>query len=240
MKYYYITGTGKGIGKALAEQILKEPDVMVYGLSRNNSIDHPNFRFIRIDLSNQNEANAFNFNQHEGAEQVSLINNAGILGPVDYTGKINTENINDVINVNFLSAFILSNSFIRKYQESTFVKVILNVSSGAGRHPFEAWSLYCSSKAALDMMSRVISEEQRTMNKDTNVLVFSVAPGIVDTDMQGEIRLSPKEQFPKRDAFIGYYENKELASSQSVAIKLKYILDCPESFQNTILDVRTI
>ena len=240
MNYYYITGTGKGIGKALAELLLELPDTKIIGFSRTNDIIHSNFIFVKTDLSNQKEVEAITFFDHNDAQSVSLINNAGILGPVNLVGNINPKDINEVINVNFISSFILTNAFIKKYQEELFQKIILNISSGAGRHPFESWSLYCSTKAALDMLSVVVAEEQKLFQKEKAFYVFSVAPGIVNTNMQTEIRNTPISQFPKLDTFVGYYENKLLSSPSEVALKLKIVLTNPEIINEVIVDVRNI
>jgi benzil reductase ((S)-benzoin forming) len=131
------------------------------------------------------------------------------------------------------------NSFIRSYQQESFTKIILNISSGAGRHPFESWGLYCSSKASLDMLSRVIEAEQNLLPIGKRVRVFSVAPGIVDTEMQSEIRKTSVAQFPKLETFIDYYKNKQLADPKEVARKLITILLHPDEFHEVIMDVRS-
>jgi len=240
MNYYYITGTSSGIGKALALTLLDEETNFVFGLSRNNTINHPRFNHVKIDLNDIDKANSFIFQEHSGATSVSLVNNAGILGPVNSVGKINPNEINEVLNVNFVSPFILTNSFIKKFQEETFVKIILNISSGAGRHPFESWSLYGASKASLDMMSRVIFSEQKLLPLKKQIRVFSVAPGIVDTEMQSHIRKTSKEYFPKLDTFIDYYKNKQLAQPDDVARKLVIILKHPDNYQDILLDARNL
>ncbi len=240
MNYYYITGTSRGIGKAIALTLLEEASSFVYGLSRSNDISHPRFAHTKIDLSDTSEVSLFNFHNHPDATSVSLINNAGILGPVNPMGKIDTEKMNEVLNVNFTSPFILSNSFIKKFQSDTFVKVILNISSGAGRHPFESWSLYGSAKAAVDMMSKVVVSEQELIPGENAIRVFSVAPGIVDTQMQAEIRKTSRLQFPRLDTFIEYHKNKQLANPDVVARKLVYILKNPDQFQDVLLDIRNL
>lgn len=240
MNYCYITGTGSGIGRAIALLLLEDNNSFVYGLSRTNSISHSRFVHIKIDLSDISETKSFNFSGHNGADSVSLINNAGILGPVNPIGKIDPEKINEVLNINFISPFILSDSFIKKFQSGTFVKTIINISSGAGRHPYESWSLYCSTKASLDMMSRVAASEQKLMPKDIAINIFSVAPGIVDTRMQAEIRNISELQFPRLKTFIDYYKNKLLDSPEEVAEKLVFLLKNPSQYQDVLLDIRNL
>ena len=66
-------------------------------------------------------------------------------------------------------------------------KRILNISSGAGRNPYEGWGAYCTTKAGLDHFSRVVAMEQA--NEQYPVEIVSIAPGIIDTDMQATIRI---------------------------------------------------
>ena len=75
-----------------------------------------------------------------------------------------------------------------------------------------SWSTYCATKSGLDMLTRVITEE-----KYKNLTVFSVHPGVVDTNMQQKIRGSATESFPLHQKFVDYYANKELFSTNFVA-----------------------
>ncbi|KKB11054.1 hypothetical protein VE25_14835 [Devosia geojensis] len=63
---------------------------------------------------------------------------------------------------------------------------IVNVVSGAAREALPGWAAYCTSKAALLMLTRSIALE----GADAKILGFAFAPGLVDTDMQAAIRES--------------------------------------------------
>jgi benzil reductase ((S)-benzoin forming) len=65
------------------------------------------------------------------------------------------------------------NNFIKKYQTYTNKRTILNVSSGAGRHAIDAWSVYCASKSALDMISETINTEQNFQDDLNTEFEFS-------------------------------------------------------------------
>ena len=79
-KAAFITGTSKGIGKAIAELLLSN-DFLVFGFSRNNTIKHPNFTFSKIDLSNLDQLQTVEFTKVK-IEEAILINNAATIGEI--------------------------------------------------------------------------------------------------------------------------------------------------------------
>jgi len=215
MNHHYITGTSRGIGKAIAELLLEDETNRVIGLSRSNTISHRNYKHITIDLTDLNSLRNFEFEIAGDASRIVLINNAGTLGKVGRMGKHITDSIINSYNVNLLSPTILMNSFIRAYRKVKTEKIIINISSGAGKHPIEAWGVYCASKAALDMLSRVIAEEQVVTGEGFRIA--SIAPGVVDTKMQEEIRGNSPEDFSRRNDFVEYQSQGHLLDTCIVA-----------------------
>jgi benzil reductase ((S)-benzoin forming) len=111
---------------------------------------------------------------------------------------------------------------------------ILNISSGAGRNPTTGWGVYCSTKAALDMYSRVIHAEQG----ENGVRVVSLAPGVVDTAMQATIRASNPRDFPEVSRFKEMHESGKLATPEGVAARILNYLDRDDFGTTDIDDVR--
>ena len=161
MNYYYITGTSRGIGKSLAELLLKDDKNFVTGFSRTCTLKHSNYRHVRLDLSDLEKVNKLNFPRHENAKRIVLINNSGYIGEIKRAGRLKHKTLIDTYSINLTSPTVLINKFINVYNDSSAEKIIFNVSSGAGRSPIDAASAYCASKAGLDMFSRVIAEEQK-------------------------------------------------------------------------------
>jgi len=236
--YFFITGTGKGIGKALAEILLKDKQNYVYGLSRTNVLTHSNFSFVKIDLSKNEDLENYTFPVLEKAQRITLINNAGLIGDIKPMGKKKTASIIDTIMVNTTATAVLINSFIATFQNQKAEKLILNISSGAGRHPIHSWADYCASKSAMDMLSLVVQEEQQY--KENPIKIFSVAPGIIDTNMQNEIRTAHKNDFPLKQQFVDMKNTQALASPQETAFLLLKIINNKADYQDIILDVREI
>jgi len=234
MNYYYITGTGSGLGKAIAEKLLENNDNIVFGLSRKKTVNHPNYHHFTVDL-NEN-LKTFNFPEHSDALSINLINNAGILGPVKPVGKIDHQDLKLVIRVNLTAPLILIDKFVRTYQGAKCKKVIVNISSGAARYPFNSWMTYCASKAGLDMASQVLATEQKDVKN--KISVFSVAPGIIDTPMQEEIRKADPADFPMLQMFRDYKEKEQLWPPEKTAEHIIRLCKNPEGFSDVLLDVR--
>jgi benzil reductase ((S)-benzoin forming) len=230
LNYYYITGTSRGIGKAFAMHLLENPTNFVIGISRNRSIEHPNYRHSYLDLTDVNALVEFKFDLHAKAKKIYLINNAGVLGFIKPVGKLDASTIAKNYTVNLIAPSILTNEFINCYDSTDAEKVILNISSGAGKNPIDGWAVYCASKAGLDMFSRVVDSEQKIRAKTPlesihkGFHIFSIAPGVVNTNMQEEIRAAHKEDFSRLEDFIGYKVNNQLSEPQLVSKKYINIL----------------
>jgi benzil reductase ((S)-benzoin forming) len=241
MNYFIITGTSRGIGKAIAEILLEEKNNVVTGISRNQTIHHKRFKHFSIDLSDisllKDRINEI-FPKITEADKIILINNAGTLGQVGQVGKIESENFEQLFKVNLIAPVILINEFIKKYKDLPCLKIIMNISSGAGKHSVDGWSGYCSSKAALDMFSLVVNDEQQISGG--NFKIYSVSPGIVDTQMQSEIRKASQKDFSRVSEFMSYKEKGELADAKQAAKKLLYILNNDHNFDQVLNTVRDI
>ncbi len=242
MNYYYITGTASGIGEELALQLLQNPSNKVIGISRNNNIIHPNFTFYQLDLSDIDAVCNFKFQAHPEANKIYLVNNAGTLGEVKHVGKLESKAIAQNYQVNLVAPGILINAFIGFYNSSSAEKVILNVSSGAGKYPIDGWAAYCASKAAIDMYSRVVAEEQKmdVSDKKRMVKIFSIAPGKVDTAMQAAIRMADKKDFSKVHDFIRFKNDNQLLSPKVVAGKYIKLLENAEKSEGTVFSINDI
>jgi len=237
MNYYFITGTSRGIGKAIAEKLLNDENARVIGLSRTSSIKHERYKHVAIDLRDMEQVQNFAFDQIDDVDKIVLINNSGVLGHVNYVGQLSPDKIIEAYQVNLIAPVLLINAFLKKYKTLDASKIIINISSGAARHVINSWSTYCSTKAGLEMFARVVESELTELDNRI-VKIFSIAPGVVDTQMQTEIRALPEANFSGKSRFVSLKENNELFNVDLVAEKLYEVIHNPENFPDLLMDFR--
>ena len=230
-KLALITGTGGGIGKSLAKLLLDE-NYKVIGYSRTNQITHPNFIFVKIDLSDLSAIEKLVFPK-ANKTAVLLVNNAATIGTITPFNKKKTRDIINEYQLNLISPTLLSSKFINTYKANP--KILINIGSGAAKNPIHSWSTYCATKAGLDILTQVIAEENHK-----NLTVFSIHPGVVDTNMQKKIRQTKPNLFPLLSKFINYYNNNELENTETVTKKLYYIIENFTEFPKNILSIRDV
>lgn len=233
MQYWYITGTSTGLGKAIAEKVLQHEKVSVTGISRGCTVMHNNYYHHYIDLRNNKSVLEFSFLTHADADKIILINNAGSLGEVKYCGELNEQEISETYHLNIISPHLLINKFISAYKNTSAQKIIVNVSSGAAVSPYDGWSIYCATKAALQMLSECVAKEFELAGNNL-FKILSVAPGVMETNMQHEIRQADKKDFSRVNKFIELHENKKLYNTQTVADKFIELIENANKLKEVI------
>jgi benzil reductase ((S)-benzoin forming) len=219
-----ITGTSKGIGKAIAENYLSRGEKVI-GIGRNHTISHSNYSSIVCDLSNSDSVNQVSFPSF-GEEPIVFIHNSGILGKVDYFERLESNEIAEVMQVNLFAGATLLQQLLKKLPKTQSFKCIF-ISSGAGKNPIASWASYCASKAAVDLFCQTIQLEEQQLGR-SQFHCLSVAPGVVDTDMQATIRESKEVSFSEVERFKEYKNSNQLYSPELVAKKLlKLIYETP-------------
>ncbi|KAA9338313.1 SDR family NAD(P)-dependent oxidoreductase [Hymenobacter busanensis] len=228
MHYYIITGASRGLGKALAATLLAQPDTHVLGVSRHATIEHPRYQHQPLDLSDivAVENNLFKiFPARPDAQSLTLINNAGVVGEIGYIGEQPNEHYEFVFDVNVVAPAMLMNTFLSAYSGLAVPRTVLNISSGAAQRPVDGWGAYCASKAALDMLSQVAQHEQDLRGRGARIR--SLVPGVIDTDMQAQIRTADEQQFSQAKHFNALHQENQLADAQAVAAKIQQWLTRP-------------
>ena len=225
---FLITGTTRGIGKALMAAALLQPDSFVVSLSRAAPYLWANRQNIRIDLNKSNAIGQalkridLQGQPADGLIHTVLINNAGVLDPIAPIGDCDDRLLTQNIQVNLIAPLILSHHFFHFGRAFPGQKWILNITSGASRTPYYGWSAYGAAKAGLDMATRALAVEFAHI--DPTFAVCAVAPGVVDTAMQEKIRACSHEQFAQVDKFLALKASGTLQTPEHVALNLIRLL----------------
>lgn len=193
-----VTGHSRGLGAGITRTFLSE-QIPVLGLSRGLLESVPQLEQVQIDLADTqallNWLMGCRLMDFVGdADRVLLINNAGLVGPVAPAKRQPELQVARSVALNVSAPLILTAS-IAKLPEH-IQKRVVHVSSGAGRSAYPGWSVYCATKAALDHHARAVALES-----DSGLKLVSLAPGVVDTDMQSEIRRCNTDDFPNLERF---------------------------------------
>lgn len=226
MNLYIITGTTKGLGKALADALATDEHNHVITLSRapdtGNGGRHGRCNYY-LDLSRPDSI-AGVFERALGAtskmhyEKVVLLNNAGLLEPVGPLSECDATALTTNLTVNLIAPMILMQQFIVRTRKLSACRLVVNISSGAGKRPVAGWSAYCTAKAGLDMASRVAGLEAGT--NEPGLIVCSLAPGLVDTPMQTQLRSKSEREFPEVARFRQLKKEGTLRSPEEVAAEI--------------------
>lgn len=250
MKYFIITGASRGLGQALAKKCITDKN-KVFCISRKMndklrelaSLHHTGFWYFEQDLTDLKKIPAliheiFTFIDPVKADEITLINNAGVVEPVKPLGKCSFEEISDHIAINYSAPAILSNEFIKESERFKCKKNIINISSGAAVKPYVGWTMYSSSKAALNMLTQTAGLEQSSV--DFPVRILSIAPGVIDTDMQETIRRVDIKDFPMKPRFESLHEQKKLVDPDEAAAQIIDILNVDSLVNGSFNDLRDI
>jgi benzil reductase ((S)-benzoin forming) len=219
MDFYLVTGTTKGIGAALREVLIANPDNRVVTLSRAPDAGgtSPNV-FVDFSAPETIEAAFHNVLPHLAAakwDRAVLINNAGVVMPVGPFDALDAKALMHNLNVNVASPMLLTAAFARATRAHAARRLVINISSGAAKRPVPGWSAYCAAKAALKMATQVAALE--APRNDDTLAVCSLAPGVVDTPMQGQIREKTLGEFPDVERFRAMKKDGALRSAHDVA-----------------------
>jgi sepiapterin reductase len=236
-----LTGASRGIGAAMARGLAKpgtrlitlarreDPELAAYARSQDAQLEQ-----LSVDLSDLNAVEAaaqrICASLPRDASRYLLINNAGTVHPIAGTDAlVDGAAITAAFNLNVSAVMLLTARFLAAVEDLKADRRVLNISSGAGRNP--GWGVYCATKAALDMYSRVVKAEQGA----DGARIVALAPGIVDTDMQVAIRSSDPESFPALAKFQEFHATGKLSSPANVASRILAYLD-REDFGTTEID----
>lgn len=241
-----ITGATRGLGHAMAHELAKQgghlitlnrhpvPDLTTAAEAHGTTLTE--ILVDLVDASALEQAAEQLVNVLQNAEHASccqLIHNAGIVAPIAPADQLtDIETIRTAFDVNITAPIYLTAHFLAATSACTDRRVLL-VSSGAGRHAYGSWGVYCATKAAMDRYAEVVATENHP-----NLKICSMAPGVIDTGMQAQIRQTPKDKFPAVDRFEDMHRQGVLTQATECAQTMLKALASERFGQQLLDDIR--
>jgi benzil reductase ((S)-benzoin forming) len=227
--FFLITGTSQGIGEALAQKVLEKGHT-VLGVSRKQSsiLTSTNYHHLSFDLADTSQLASIiekvdEIVDHQSFDFICLVNNASAIEPLKSIEKCLDTEIESHVRIGLIAPMILTSMFIRRFADRTIRKKIVLISSAAAFTALPDVSLYCSSKAGVNMFTQCVGLEQK--DREYGFEVIAIGPGMVDTSMQRISRSKTSDEFAMAGFFKKLFEDGKLQEPSTVAEKIYKILE---------------
>lgn len=248
---YILTGTSRGLGLALARRLIAKEHVLLC-IARHLSDEIDTLAASRdalvvqwaLDLNETLEAAErleewLSDSEPAGLASATLINNAGMIPEIAPVERIDPVELAAALRVGLEAPVLLTGAFLRATANWSAQRRVLNISSGLGRRAMASQAAYCAAKAGLDHFSRCVALEQDAQQA-RGARICSLAPGVIDTDMQTRLRSADKALFADRDSFIGLKDQGQLATPDEAAKRVLAFLALEDFGSNAVADVRDV
>jgi len=201
-KVAVVTGSGSGIGKAIAERLAQEGADLVVDYRDHieeaqdtvDKITAAGGKSVMVQADVTNLADCTNLIAQAWQQLGScdiLVNNAGVEKGADFW-DVTEADFDFVMNVNLKGAFFLTQAFVRKLRDAKKPGSIINISSVHEDMVFPHFATYCASKGAMRMLMRDLSVELGPLG----ITVNNIAPGAIATPINAKMMADPKELQP--------------------------------------------
>jgi NAD(P)-dependent dehydrogenase (short-subunit alcohol dehydrogenase family) len=231
-----LTGASSGIGLALAETVPYD-DARVIDVSRRGA---KGCEHVAADLADpaswpavaelfEREVASF-----EG-DRVVFFHCAGTLQPIGFAGEVDASEYTRNVLLNSASPQVLGDAFLHAARRTRAECYLIMITSGAAHSVYAGWTSYGAGKAAVDQWVRAAGAEQDLRGGRCRVL--SVAPGVVATAMQEEIRAMSAADFPEVAKFVELHETGVLREPKTAAREIWALLE-RDLANGSVLDLR--
>lgn len=245
---FIITGASRGMGLAMAEQLLS-PGHTLLCISRGVSdplqtlADKTGARLTQwsADLSDGAVVSArltewLNNLVPSDFASASLINNAGVIPAIVPLRDSDPVDLGRALRVGLEAPMQLTAAFLGSTRHWQAPRKVLNISSGLGRRAMASQAAYCAAKAGMDHFTRCLALDEA--GQSNGAKVCSLAPGVIDTDMQSHLRGANQSGFPDRGNFERLKREGQLTSPEDAARRILAWLERPDFGAEPVDDIR--
>jgi len=243
-----LTGASRGMGLAMAQQLL-QPEARLLCISRKSNPDLQTradaagavLEQCSADLADgapvaQQLTDWLNALDPRTLASATLINNAGVLAPLVAVRDSDPSALAQALRVGVEAPLQLCAAFLGATRHWAVPRKVLNISSGLGRRAMASSAAYCAAKAGMDHFTRCLALEESAQANGAKVC--SLAPGVIATDMQLQLRSADAAHFPDLPTFEGLHAGGQLSSPQDAARRVLAYLGSPTFGQDAVGDVR--
>jgi benzil reductase ((S)-benzoin forming) len=243
-----LTGASRGMGLAMAEQLIDAGhDLLCISRTHSDALGlRAGAKGVRCeqwlhDLARADTA-ALRLDEWlaaragEAYASVTLINNAALLPRIAPLGHLSPAEVADALRVGLEAPMLLTGAFLRATEHWKAQRKVLNISSGSGRRPMASQATYSAAKAGMDHFTRCVALEEA--GKPNGAKLCSLAPGVIDTDMQTQLRGADPKEFADIGYFVGLKEKGVLSTPAQAAARVLAVLARPDFGTQPIADVR--
>ncbi len=245
---YILTGASRGMGLAMARHILSQGHHLItMARRRNDELDtvartqQATLEQWQHDLSTP-EAAAQQLRTWLSAQEESryarvvLINNAGVIPPIAPLAHTDWSAISHALRVGLEAPMLLTSAFLQATEHWSILRRVLNISSGLGRRAIASQATYCAAKAGMDNFSLSVALDEAA--KPNGAKICSLAPGVIDTDMQLQLRSASVQDFPGVGRFADLKASGQLTSPEAAGARVLAWLEREDFGDPVIADVR--
>lgn len=245
---YILTGASRGMGLAMAQQLLAAGHTVLTLARRVNGdlAQHAAKSGAQLTQWSADLADSVSAATHlrgwlgdmpaDRFASATLINNAGVIPPIAPLRDSRPADLANALRVGLEAPMLLSAAFLDATRGWKAERKVLNISSGLGRKAMASQAAYCSAKAGMDHFTRCLAlDEAQAAN---GAKVCSLAPGVIDTDMQVQLRGADAGAFPDVGNFQQLKQGGQLTSPDDAARRILAYLARPDFGSEPVADVR--
>jgi NAD(P)-dependent dehydrogenase (short-subunit alcohol dehydrogenase family) len=245
MNLFIVTGASRGLGRAIAAQLL-QPGHHVLAIARRTDAAFAALateRGAAFSAWSQDLADApaaarrlADWLATQPRADAVLINNAAALSEPAPLREGELDDLSNAVRVGLEAPLLLTAAFLRATADWGTDRRIVNISSGLGRRAMAGSASYCAVKAGMDHFSRAVALEEAA--RPGGARIVSLAPGIIDTDMQVQLRNADRSLFPEGAMFQSFKTEGQLDSPETAAAKVLRFLARDDFGREPVGDVR--